>query len=184
MGYFIVPQESTSQLSFFEMETSDIKPKKEAGSSSAPRETGQDRLAVVLKSSAGRQRYLFRNSAFLLVLLVLLGAFVSSFFEISLTVRKLDPLAYEERVNEILSSTPLIDGHNDLPYLLRIELQNKIYDSSEFQFWNGNFILILSRLQPADILVRIGKSYRLETAARRTCGRTILVGFCRGKTPQ
>ncbi|RDW79549.1 dipeptidase-6 [Coleophoma cylindrospora] len=32
------------------------------------------------------------------------------------------------RVRRVLSRIPLIDGHNDLPYLLRIELQNKIYD--------------------------------------------------------
>ncbi|KAK8038219.1 dipeptidase 1 [Apiospora phragmitis] len=37
---------------------------------------------------------------------------------------------YVARTDNILRTTPLIDGHNDLPYLLRIELQNKLYDSS------------------------------------------------------
>ncbi|PVH89414.1 hypothetical protein DL98DRAFT_543767 [Cadophora sp. DSE1049] len=81
------------------METAEKKAKAESGTSTGPKDNSQDKLAVVLKSSTGRHRYL--------------------------------------RVNEILSSTPLIDGHNDLPYLLRIELQNKIYAASEFQFWNG-----------------------------------------------
>ncbi|KAH9885548.1 membrane dipeptidase-domain-containing protein [Xylariomycetidae sp. FL2044] len=39
----------------------------------------------------------------------------------------LDPTDYAERTNRVLSSTPLIDGHNDLPWQLRIELHNRIY---------------------------------------------------------
>lgn len=42
------------------------------------------------------------------------------------------------RTEMILKTTPLIDGHNDLTYLLRIELQNKIYDNTTFTFRNGN----------------------------------------------
>ncbi|KAJ9219520.1 hypothetical protein DTO271D3_748 [Paecilomyces variotii] len=34
------------------------------------------------------------------------------------------------RTRHILSTTPLIDGHNDLPYLMREQLRNKIYGSS------------------------------------------------------
>ena len=48
-----------------------------------------------------------------------------------------DPTDYALRTERILSTTPLIDGHNDLPYLLRIELQNKIYDNSTFTFRHG-----------------------------------------------
>lgn len=40
------------------------------------------------------------------------------------------------RIDGILKDTPLIDGHNDLPYLLRIELQNKI-NSDRFTFQQG-----------------------------------------------
>lgn len=40
------------------------------------------------------------------------------------------------RIDRILKDTPLIDGHNDLPYLLRIELQNKI-NSDRFTFQQG-----------------------------------------------
>ncbi|KAJ5682213.1 hypothetical protein N7462_005378 [Penicillium macrosclerotiorum] len=43
---------------------------------------------------------------------------------------------YASRVDHILSTTPLVDGHNDLPYLLRVELQNKIY-SDRFAFRDG-----------------------------------------------
>ncbi|KAJ6036303.1 hypothetical protein N7540_000582 [Penicillium herquei] len=38
-----------------------------------------------------------------------------------------------DRADRILKSSPLIDGHNDLPYLLRIELRNQIY-SDRFSF--------------------------------------------------
>ncbi len=41
---------------------------------------------------------------------------------------RLNPTDYQGRARQILKATPLIDGHNDLPYLLRVELQNKIYD--------------------------------------------------------
>lgn len=35
---------------------------------------------------------------------------------------------YEKRAELILRNTPLIDGHNDFPFLLRQQLRNKIYD--------------------------------------------------------
>ncbi|ETN44793.1 uncharacterized protein HMPREF1541_09668 [Cyphellophora europaea CBS 101466] len=40
----------------------------------------------------------------------------------------LDPSDYTTRTHHLLQTTPLIDGHNDLPYLLRLEIKNKIYD--------------------------------------------------------
>ncbi|KAK2752450.1 hypothetical protein FQN54_008112 [Arachnomyces sp. PD_36] len=48
----------------------------------------------------------------------------------------IDPTNYVERTKHVLSTTPLIDGHNDLPYLIRIELKNKIYDG-KFTFGSG-----------------------------------------------
>ncbi|KAI2635787.1 membrane dipeptidase-domain-containing protein [Hypomontagnella submonticulosa] len=39
-----------------------------------------------------------------------------------------DPTNYAERTRRVLKTTPLIDGHNDLPWQLRIELHNRIYD--------------------------------------------------------
>ena len=42
----------------------------------------------------------------------------------------IDPHDYAARTKHVLSTTPLIDGHNDLPYLIRVELYGKIYDGS------------------------------------------------------
>ncbi|KAH8598205.1 membrane dipeptidase-domain-containing protein [Bisporella sp. PMI_857] len=39
-------------------------------------------------------------------------------------------LSIEERVNNILTNTPLIDGHNDLAILLRFRNNNQIYDEN------------------------------------------------------
>lgn len=47
-----------------------------------------------------------------------------------------DPLDYKARTEYILRTTPLIDGHNDLPFLFRLQLRNQIYDQ-EFSFSNG-----------------------------------------------
>lgn len=44
---------------------------------------------------------------------------------------------YAARTEAILKSTPLIDGHNDLPFLLRLELHNQIYDNKSFPFREG-----------------------------------------------
>ena len=41
---------------------------------------------------------------------------------------------FATRTDRVLKEFPLIDGHNDLPYLLRLELKNRIYDNSEFAF--------------------------------------------------
>lgn len=41
---------------------------------------------------------------------------------------RIDPQDVDARVEHIMRTTPLIDGHNDIPYLLRLELKNKIYD--------------------------------------------------------
>lgn len=46
----------------------------------------------------------------------------------SLAPEPIDATDYLGRARQILKTTPLIDGHNDLPYLLRVELQNQIYD--------------------------------------------------------
>lgn len=45
------------------------------------------------------------------------------------------------RTEAILKSTPLIDGHNDLPFLLRLELHNQIYDNKTFSFRDGELLL-------------------------------------------
>jgi hypothetical protein len=40
----------------------------------------------------------------------------------------LDPTDYATRARRILRLTPLIDGHNDFPFLLRQQLRARIYD--------------------------------------------------------
>ncbi|KAF6827417.1 membrane dipeptidase [Colletotrichum plurivorum] len=48
------------------------------------------------------------------------------------------PLTVEERAHNILSQTPLIDGHNDLPILVRGLYKNRIYDKNFTEpFENG-----------------------------------------------
>jgi hypothetical protein len=46
------------------------------------------------------------------------------------------PTDYAARTKHIMSTIPLIDGHNDMPYLIRIELKNHIYDK-RFTFKEG-----------------------------------------------
>jgi membrane dipeptidase len=53
----------------------------------------------------------------------------------------------------LMKTTTFIDRHNDLPYLLRLELKNKIYDS-KFDFKQGGMLFfsnahtqLLMRLQ-------------------------------------
>lgn len=50
---------------------------------------------------------------------------------------------YAGRAARVLKSTPLIDGHNDLPYLLRIELQNQV-NGGKFNFHEGKSSLAAS----------------------------------------
>jgi membrane dipeptidase len=40
----------------------------------------------------------------------------------------IDPNDYLRRAKRVLQRTPLIDGHNDFPFLLRQQLHGKIYD--------------------------------------------------------
>ena len=40
----------------------------------------------------------------------------------------INPHDYAARARHILRTTPLIDGHNDFPFLLRQQLKGKIYD--------------------------------------------------------
>ncbi|RDL40199.1 Dipeptidase [Venustampulla echinocandica] len=42
----------------------------------------------------------------------------------------IDPKNYHARAENILKSTPLIDGHNDLPHLIQVELYGKMTDGT------------------------------------------------------
>jgi hypothetical protein len=43
---------------------------------------------------------------------------------------RIHPSDYGTRTAKLLATTPLIDGHNDLPFLLRLQLQNQIYNDN------------------------------------------------------
>ncbi|KAI9814739.1 MAG: hypothetical protein M1827_003005 [Pycnora praestabilis] len=52
-----------------------------------------------------------------------------------------DATTVEERANQILSETPLIDGHNDLAITIRFTYDNHIYDSNFTEpFEKGGFV--------------------------------------------
>jgi membrane dipeptidase len=48
----------------------------------------------------------------------------------------IDPTDYEARTRQALQEVPLVDGHNDLPYLIRNELKHQIYHD-RFTFDTG-----------------------------------------------
>lgn len=56
-----------------------------------------------------------------------LGVWIAANTKSILYGQSIDPLDYETRKNRLLSETPLIDGHNDLPFLVRLQLNNQIY---------------------------------------------------------
>ncbi|KAI1628917.1 putative dipeptidase [Exophiala viscosa] len=94
---------------------------------------GNHQVVLASGSPRSRSRYGFMTSLFGTVSAVALGLWLvwpyGSPFE-----RSISPLDYQGRTERLLSTTPLIDGHNDLPYLLRLELKNKIYDEVKFTF--------------------------------------------------
>ncbi|KAK5451817.1 hypothetical protein LTS15_007540 [Exophiala xenobiotica] len=44
------------------------------------------------------------------------------------SLNPIEPTDYMARAKRLLQSTPLIDGHNDFPYLIRQQMHNQIYD--------------------------------------------------------
>ncbi|KAG0645735.1 dipeptidase [Hyphodiscus hymeniophilus] len=70
---------------------------------------------------------------FILLTAILVGVFFyTNIWKTSLLTatkeESIDPKDYDSRAKRVLRSTPLIDGHNDFPFLLRQQLQSKIYD--------------------------------------------------------
>ncbi|PLB46455.1 dipeptidase [Aspergillus steynii IBT 23096] len=78
----------------------------------------------------------FRNKIWTLVFtLSLAGLFVTATNALNLR----EPLSIEERVEKILSETPLIDGHDDLPIFIRAFFGNHIYQENfTVPFTKGN----------------------------------------------
>jgi len=89
--------------------------------------------AVVLATSPSRPHTSWTRTITAISLAALLAPaiYLRSFFQAA--ELPIDPTDYAVRTKRALSQTPIIDGHNDLPYLIRVELQNKIYDGFDLK---------------------------------------------------
>lgn len=98
------------------------------------------------KSTAKGEDSKGRSSGWVLPSLVgVLGTALAAYFAYHTTQQKATGIPYDvhdyaARTEAILKSTPLIDGHNDLPFLLRLELHNQIYDNKTFSFREGELV--------------------------------------------
>lgn len=107
-----------------------------------PREKGQPYEEGLVKrddarpsSSTGINNIRSRILPFLLLSVILVGTLCKLPHQCLHAVKNRllpDVLTVEERVKEILTHTPLIDGHNDLPILIR-ELYNNHINNETFQ---------------------------------------------------
>ncbi|KAI0179854.1 membrane dipeptidase-domain-containing protein [Hypoxylon sp. FL1284] len=88
------------------------------------RETAENSLVVHSQTQNSGFFSRFRYHLFAAGFAVLLGPFAFLW----LGQAPIDPTNYAERTRRVLNTTPLIDGHNDLPWQLRIELHNRIHD--------------------------------------------------------
>ncbi|TFL00742.1 dipeptidyl aminopeptidase [Pterulicium gracile] len=68
---------------------------------------------------------------------LLLFALVSTVLYYASLALNENPLDYASRTRRLLSKFPLIDGHNDLVYLIRVELKNTIHDAERFTLGEG-----------------------------------------------
>ncbi|PYI05524.1 dipeptidase [Aspergillus sclerotiicarbonarius CBS 121057] len=95
---------------------------------------------VYLTNTSGadqKPRSLARNMGRVLLSLLLACVLVG----LTTARRCRGPLSLEERVDKILSETPLIDGHDDLPILIREVFKNHIYsDEFKIPFTEGGLI--------------------------------------------
>ncbi|EEP78536.1 conserved hypothetical protein [Uncinocarpus reesii 1704] len=93
-------------------------------------------------SSRSRKRTWVRNLTMSLLIAAGAATFSKYIFPLGSilgagSLQPIDPHDYAARADRILSTTPLIDGHNDLPYLIRLETKNKIYDHEKLPFEAG-----------------------------------------------
>lgn len=88
---------------------------------------------VILASSTTPSRTSWTRIITVISLAALLAPaiYLRSFFQPA--ELPIDPIDFAARTKRALSQTPLIDGHNDLPYLIRVELRNKIYDGFDLK---------------------------------------------------
>lgn len=85
-----------------------------------------DRQLVVLER---RKPRIWGSFKLTLVFLMSIGIAIAMRTMSDVRKENIDPLDYRTRTDRILSQTPLIDGHNDLPFLIRLQLNNQIYEN-------------------------------------------------------
>lgn len=100
-------------------------PSDEQVSSTQPVDTETPNRSLVIRNQAQNPGFLykFRYPLFAAGFAFLLSPFAFLWPGQS----QVEPTNYAERTRRVLKTTPLIDGHNDLPWQLRIELHNRIY---------------------------------------------------------
>ena len=86
-----------------------------------------DNTALVVQSSSTQQR---PRSWLYAAVTVGIALLATPFSWILPGEAPINPTDYAARTRRVLQNTPLIDGHNDLPWLLRVELHNRIRDDS------------------------------------------------------
>jgi membrane dipeptidase len=93
--------------------------------------------ALILRSRSSNTRHRwFWSLGALGLLLASTTTLLNPFSAVQSAESTIDPTDYAARTKHVLSTTPLIDGHNDLPYLIRTELKHQIYNE-RFTFNTG-----------------------------------------------
>ena len=97
-----------------------------ATSSPATEQNDSTQNAIIVHPQRHQAGWLRRwRGAFLTAGLAL---FIGPLSWFGLAEQPIDPTDYAARTKRVLKQVPLIDGHNDLPWMLRVELHNRIYD--------------------------------------------------------
>ncbi|KKY18161.1 putative dipeptidase 1 [Phaeomoniella chlamydospora] len=91
----------------------------------------ENRQVVLAQRSNGSRLWTKKSALMMLLSSISIGVWLAMGYN---PEQAIDHFDYTSRTERILKTTPLIDGHNDLPYLLRLELKNKIYDTNKFTF--------------------------------------------------
>lgn len=101
-----------------------------------PRQSGSDNRGQSSRMDVYFPRPVQRPASIYQVVIVALLSIGTLAFTFS-PFKSTPPTSYAERTKHLMSTTPLIDGHNDMPHMVRKELANKIYDISKFTLREG-----------------------------------------------
>lgn len=124
------------------------------------------------------RRRIWGSMKFMLVCLTTISVSIALKTMTFMWEEKLDPLDYRARTSRLLSRTPLIDGHNDLPFLVRLQLNNQIYENN-LPFGQGQLFPFFGiEKGETDVMRRPRIAYRPQAHERGQGWRTILVHFC------